>query len=136
MWIRDLHCKEKNWFCWVTGDRLKTPSNHTQTEGSQATHMSLLFLPDVCRSLQPLCPCDLVVEVFSLGFRGMLVEANAQEDQRIVLSCLGFLADPNLYLLSTICKYRRLTEFRQPLQVQSHLEMPRILVQLGHIQRT
>ena len=28
------------------------------------------------------------------------------------------------------------TEFRKPLQVQSHLEMPRILVQLGHIQRT
>ena len=28
------------------------------------------------------------------------------------------------------------TEFHQPLQVQSHLEMPRILVQLGHIQRT
>ena len=29
-----------------------------------------------------------------------------------------------------------LTEFRQPLQVQSHLEMPRILAQLGHTQRT
>ena len=29
-----------------------------------------------------------------------------------------------------------MTEFRQPLQMQSHLEMPRILVQLGHIQRT
>ena len=28
------------------------------------------------------------------------------------------------------------TEFRQTLQVQSHLEMPRILVQLGHTQRT
>ena len=28
------------------------------------------------------------------------------------------------------------TEFRQPLQVQNHLEMPGILVQLGHIQRT
>ena len=28
------------------------------------------------------------------------------------------------------------TEFRQPLQVQSHREMPRILVQLGHTQRT
>ena len=28
------------------------------------------------------------------------------------------------------------TEFRQPLQVQSHLEMPRTLVQLGHTQRT
>ena len=29
-----------------------------------------------------------------------------------------------------------LTEFRQPLQVQNHLEMPGILVQLGHIQHT
>ena len=29
-----------------------------------------------------------------------------------------------------------LTEFRQPLQVQSHLEMPGSLVQLGHTQRT
>ena len=29
-----------------------------------------------------------------------------------------------------------MTEFRQPLQVQSHLEMPRILVQLGHTQHT
>ena len=28
------------------------------------------------------------------------------------------------------------TESRQPLQVQSHLEMPGILVQLGHTQRT
>ena len=28
------------------------------------------------------------------------------------------------------------TEFRQPLQVQSHLEVPGILVQLGHTQRT
>ena len=32
--------------------------------------------------------------------------------------------------------WNKLTEFRQPLQVQSHLEMPGILVQLGHIQRT
>ena len=31
---------------------------------------------------------------------------------------------------------RLVTEFRQPLQVQSHLEMPGILVQLGHIQHT
>ena len=28
------------------------------------------------------------------------------------------------------------TELRQPIQVQSHLEMPGILVQLGCIQRT
>ena len=32
--------------------------------------------------------------------------------------------------------YDVLTEFHQPLQVQSHLEMPGILVQLGHIQCT
>ena len=44
--------------------------------------------------------------------------------------------------LGTGCWYYRtvlqspMTEFRQPLQVQSHLEVPRILVQLGHIQRT
>ena len=31
---------------------------------------------------------------------------------------------------------RMMTEFRQPIQVQSHLEMLGILVQLGHIQRT
>ena len=31
---------------------------------------------------------------------------------------------------------RGVTEFRQPIQVQSHLEMPGILVQLGHIQCT
>ena len=36
----------------------------------------------------------------------------------------------------TIKTETTLTEFRQPLQVQSHLEMPRILVQLGHIQCT
>ena len=29
-----------------------------------------------------------------------------------------------------------MTAFHQPLQVQSHIEMPGILVQLGHIQRT
>ena len=33
-------------------------------------------------------------------------------------------------------KVKALTGIRQPLQVQSHLEMPGILVQLGHIQRT
>ena len=49
---------------------------------------------------------------------------------------------PNLpKLLPTPCPsdadaHRFMTEFRQPLQVHSHLEMPRLLVQLGHIQRT
>ena len=43
------------------------------------------------------------------------------------MSCWRYTPSPN---------QDRLTEFRQPLQVQSHLEMPGILVQLGHIQRT
>ena len=38
--------------------------------------------------------------------------------------------------VATMSRFRAVTEFRQPLQVQSHLEMPGILVQLGHIQRT
>ena len=38
--------------------------------------------------------------------------------------------------IQTIMSIARMTEFRQPLQVQSHLEMPGILVQLGHTQRT
>ena len=33
-------------------------------------------------------------------------------------------------------RWRGGTEFCQPLEVQSHLEIPGILVQLGHIQRT
>ena len=32
--------------------------------------------------------------------------------------------------------FRHMIEFRQPIQVQSHLEMPGILVQLGRIQCT
>ena len=39
-------------------------------------------------------------------------------------------------VVSMVRSLRSVTEFRQPLQVQIHLEMPGILVQLGHIQRT
>ena len=47
------------------------------------------------------------------------------------------MEDLRLVNLTEIRPSRRgVTEFRQPLQVQSHLEMSRILVQLGHIQRT
>ena len=38
--------------------------------------------------------------------------------------------------LSMYKAHMKLTEFRQPIQVQIHLEMPGILVQLGRIQRT
>ena len=55
-------------------------------------------------------------------------------------------ADPRRYVNKILESYERMfkekprksrqTEFRQPLEVQSHLEMPGILVQLGHIQCT
>ena len=35
-----------------------------------------------------------------------------------------------------VVTHQSMTEFRQPIRVQSHLEMPGILVQLGRIQRT
>ena len=41
-----------------------------------------------------------------------------------------------LQLLAELLDIDIMTEFRQPLQVKIHLEMPRILVQLGHIQHT
>ena len=39
-----------------------------------------------------------------------------------------------LLMMTVATKTTRVTEFRQPLQVKIHLEMPGILVQLGHIQ--
>ena len=80
-----------------------------------------------------------------------LGEAPRVPQQQEILLTLN-LTDENLILMPMIYLIQRsplvkptkphhlhpyqLTEFRQPLQVQSHLEMPRILVQLGHTQRT
>ena len=50
--------------------------------------------------------------------------------------CDDFEHDPEEEDFTIDQNQDELTEFRQPLQVQSHLEVPRILVQLGHIQRT
>ena len=49
---------------------------------------------------------------------------------------LNHLASPTLQLSCPVQAFEGMTEFRLPLQLQSHLEMPGILVQLGHIQRT
>ena len=61
------------------------------------------------------------------------------KDLRIVETLDEFQSTTHGHGSSTFLSYQTyydLTEFRQPLQVQSHLEMPRILVQLGHTQRT
>ena len=54
----------------------------------------------------------------------------------ILVSYLGTLMQEPRNLWEQETMWPMVTQFRQPLQVQSHLEMPRILVQLGHIQRT
>ena len=53
-----------------------------------------------------------------------------EQDGRIAASIGSTNALASRYISDSV------TEFRQPLQVQSHLEMPGILVQLGHTQRT
>ena len=52
------------------------------------------------------------------------------------LRSLGQSIEANDMCDEVFKEHNPLTEFRQTLQVQSHLEMPRIHVQLGHIQRT
>ena len=59
--------------------------------------------------------------------------------KRLTHNMIMELAKAVVYWLNSIPSHMGvspMTEFRQPLQVQSHLEMPRILVQLGHTQHT
>ena len=66
------------------------------------------------------------------------LNAASSPAQKVLLLCIDFsrngVLKQSMKGVETLNK--SLTEFRQPLQVQSHLEMPGILVQLGHIQRT
>ena len=69
---------------------------------------------------------------------------NAWMDERVMLMWVEMVLKPYvdtapenvvpLLFLDSYCCH--MTEFHLTLQVQSHLEMPGILVQLGHIQRT
>ena len=52
------------------------------------------------------------------------------------LDAIGYSKSSEMESITPDWLQKDLTEFLQPLQVQSHLEMPRILVQLGHTQRT
>ena len=82
---------------------------------------------------------DCNMQQQSLSYCGV----NAHFQNSIVEHCIRDLQEQTrTSMLYAMNKWKRmilicmLTEFRQPLQVQSHLEMSRILVQLGHIQRT
>ena len=65
-----------------------------------------------------------------------------RQQKKMIDNCLDMLgmvpSSKNVKTQDTLAESSKilLTEFRQPLQVQSHLEMPRILVQLGHTQCT
>ena len=62
---------------------------------------------------------------------------DGKEDGQIVSLTIEFLFEErDGFVVEFGGRRSRVTEFRQPLQVQSHLEMPGILVQLGHTQHT
>ena len=63
---------------------------------------------------------------------------SGHQEESLSLISMSYLLHLPTAVIVIILQYldASVTEFRQPLQVQSHLEMPRILVQLGHIQRT
>ena len=70
-------------------------------------------------------------------YGGKTVGNDFRNHLRSCMSHVGFAscpANPDVWMQPA--EKADVTEFRQPLQVQSHLEMPRILVQLGHIQLT
>ena len=71
------------------------------------------------------------------------MEAKQGKPVRIDSHYLSATLPPCTYMVvEDLCRvipavsHAPLTEFLQPLQVQSHLEMPGILVQLGHTQCT
>ena len=59
---------------------------------------------------------------------------NVVDDKSIKVGVTQCITTLDGYVFPLKCT--GVTEFRQSLQVQSHLEMPGILVQLGHTQRT
>ena len=88
-------------------------------QSSQAVHNRLEALNTYKTMKQESNGLELLVAIKDLLY-------NVQDRKYVPLSI--HLAKHNS--ISTV------TEFRQPLQVQIHLEMPGILVQLGHIQCT
>ena len=80
-------------------------------------------------------PSDLIGRTFLLP-----QEENGERHRAKVTRQVVEIIDQDngqrIEIINFILDIGNVTEFRQPLQVQSHLEMPRILVQLGHIQRT
>ena len=73
----------------------------------------------------PACLRQRVIQAYE-GVMQLEENINPIEKRRIVVYNVG----------GQLRIDKEVTEFRRPLQVQSHLEMPRILVQLGHTQRT
>ena len=61
---------------------------------------------------------------------------NGWKHDHFVTNIFAFAPNGSIIACTLNAPETWLTEFRQSLQVQSHLEMPGILVQLGHIQRT
>ena len=93
------------------------------------------------RRLHPICLAFSNMMI-NLPIKFSQVRHDAYHLTRLIrgtsLKCENLFITPfgqgNLFDMIVLVHF--MTEFRQPLKVQIHLEMPGILVQLGHIQRT
>ena len=77
-----------------------------------------------------------MVPIFNDGIWNLeaLIDSDFANDKDTRYSVYGYMI---YFVVFQSCgRVNALTEFHQPIQVQSRLEMPGILVQLGCIQRT
>ena len=94
---------------------------------SEVKEIKILY--QMLRSMEIKVPLPIKVQVDNVGAIWLANNGSVSERTKHV--------DLREHFVRDMIKHQVIvTEFRQPLQVQSHLEIPRILVQLGHIQRT
>ena len=95
--------------------------------------------PDVWMRPEPGGTCYEYIAVYvdDLAIAAKDPQASAMSSRKSIIASSKVLDPLNTILAAHTRKtLMEQTEFRQPLQVQIHLEMPGILVQLGHIQCT
>ena len=101
---------------------LKIPRNYGENSSVNYMHENPVKSPTICASYIPFVRALYVQPIRTSCVTSDVAPVRASSIQPICTSCVT----------SDVA----LTEFLQPIQVQSHLDMPGILVQLGHIQRT
>ena len=113
--------------CLGTTDQLlpalpsPTPPSQTDTIWHPIIESGKQLQPNTSHSIGKMAKATLLTSSANIGSLQLCGPCSS-------LSCSGGVSLPP--------SRRGVTEFRQPIQVPSHLEMPRILVQVGRIQCT